>query len=220
MTYLESLKINQLRKLYSVFGLNPQITKRLVSVKQKDLILILKQESMISDSQAKEYLENQTFEGINDILDMVNNQRNVNNSADSLPNIEPKETNKKLKIEDANTVAQFNLEMRKRALEPVIAEIVSLDPKDNQLNKQCETFFVDNQIFDVVRVVPFGVPCELPRCIVENIQEARFPVYRQYSEAEQKIEKSLGTYLMQPKYSVTIYNKDDIHSGRINIKRG
>lgn len=220
MTYIESLKINQLRKLYSVFGLNPQISKRLVSVTQKDLLLILKQESMITDSQAKEYLENKTFGGIDDVLEMVKNSRTSAEVSSQLDTPIVKTETKTLKVEDANTVAQHNLAMKKKALETVIAEIISLDPKDNQLNKQCETFFVENQVFSVIKVVPFGVPCELPQCIVENIKEARFPVYREYSEAEQKMEKALGTYLLQPKYSVTVYNKDDIHTGKINIKRG
>lgn len=104
---------------------------------------------------------------------------------------------------------KFVTEQRKKAMETVIVTINPANPRDIEIGKTAETFFVDNQHFQVAKVVPFNVPCEVPKCIADNIKEALAPIYFMYSNEDALKLKKLGEYRMVPKYNVRIQEKSD-----------
>lgn len=104
---------------------------------------------------------------------------------------------------------KFVAAQRKKAMETVIVTINPANPRDIEMGKTAETFFIDNQHFQVAKVVPFNVPCEVPRCIADNIKEALAPIYFQYSNEDALQIKRLGEYRMVPKYNVRIQEKSD-----------
>lgn len=104
---------------------------------------------------------------------------------------------------------KFVTEQRKKAMETVIVTINPANPRDIEMGKTAETFFIDNQHFQVAKVVPFNVPCEVPKCIADNIKEALAPVYFMYNNEDALKLKKLGEYRMVPKYNVRIQEKSD-----------
>lgn len=99
------------------------------------------------------------------------------------------------------------LEMRKKALETVIATITCLDAKDISMNKECETFTVENAYFSIGKVIPFNVPVEIPRCLAESIKEIKTHKVITLSEENQRIQKRLSNVIRVPRYNVVIQEK-------------
>lgn len=124
---------------------------------------------------------------------------------------EVEQENKKASVSSTNPsdLRQLVAEMRKKAMETVIVTYSPNNTRDIESGKSAETFFVENRYFQVAKVVPFNVPCEVPRCIAQNILEALAPVYFRYDEDVARRSKKLGEYRMVPKYNVRIQEKTD-----------
>lgn len=104
------------------------------------------------------------------------------------------------------------LEMRKRALEPVVVTITCLDEKDISMNKECEMFSVENAYFSVGKIIPFNIPVEIPRALVDMIKEIKMSKVITLSEAQQRIQKRLSIVTRVPRYNVAIMDKEALGS--------
>lgn len=202
--YLNSLKRQQLIKLYNNFGAEKV---NCMLLKNDELKQRLLDEKILTKDTAEEFL----LKGIS--------QSKLNETKQVVTAI--KEPSPELEITDDATVIISNkqavteatvkelaVKMKKQAMEMLVVTIQSLSNRDIEAGKKSDTIYFANEYFSVAKVVPFGVRCELPRCIVEIAKEALAPVYTQFeSFAEQRKAGVKGVYRMQPKYSVIIHGK-------------
>ena len=87
-----------------------------------------------------------------------------------------------------------------------IADIY-FERNDISMNKECETFTVENAYFSIGKVIPFNVPVEIPRCLAESIKEIKTHKVITLSEENQRIQKRLSNVIRVPRYNVVIQEK-------------
>lgn len=108
----------------------------------------------------------------------------------------------------ATTLKNMIAEMRKTALEPVVVTITCLDEKDISMNKECETFSIENGHFSVGKVVPFNIPVEIPRALVDAIREIKMSKVIALSDEQQRLQKRLSVVTRVPRYNVAIMDRE------------
>lgn len=166
----------------------------------------------LNNSDLKQFIydSNTSLDEIKDFFNYIDSTKEKT-SKKAVVEQEIEQENKKASKQILNNddYKKFVAAQRKAAMETVIVTITPNHPRDIEMGKTAETFFIDNQHFQVAKVVPFNVPCEVPKCIAENIKEALAPVYYQYSNEDARILKKLGEYRMIPKYNVRVQEKSE-----------
>lgn len=166
----------------------------------------------LNNSDLKQFIydSNTSLDEIKDFFNYIDSTKEKT-SKKAVVEQEIEQENKKAskQILSNDDYKKFVAAQRKAAMETVIVTITPNHPRDIEMGKTAETFFIDNQHFQVAKVVPFNVPCEVPKCIAENIKEALAPVYYQYSNEDARILKKLGEYRMIPKYNVRVQEKSE-----------
>lgn len=160
------------------------------------------------------YDSNITLDEIKDFFNYIESSKEKSSKkpeVETTLETEVKQENKKAsnQVLTNDDYKRFVAAQRKKAMDTVIITITPNHPRDIEMGKTAETFFIDNQHFQVAKVVPFNVPCEVPKCVADNILEAMAPVYYKYSNEDSIILKKLGEYRMIPKYNVRIQDKSD-----------
>lgn len=206
--YLDSLKRQQLIKLYTKFGLNQDIKTNILRTKNDVLKELIIKEELLDINTAEEFLLERVTDKTKELDEVVNNIKQSNEQ----PQIKVTEgENPSIVVAKAVTKSKQHLrdiaaEMKKKAMTMLVATIQTRYARDVEAGKKCETIYFANQYFSVAKVVPFGVKCALPRCIIEVAQEAKAPVYHQYESFEQQRKAGrLGNYVLEPKYDVMVH---------------
>lgn len=225
-SYLDTLKRNELIKLYNRFGLDNSLKSKLLTFKNTALKELILKENVLDIETAKSALlktndsKTKETEHVVKGIQEYNNQPVVENLPETKDPIIIKNT---AQVSEANKVRELADKLMKRALEPLIVTIQTVHDRDIEAKKKSDTIFFSNQYFSVAKVVPFGIKCELPRCIVEIAKEALAPTYIKYeSFEEQRKAGTLGNYVMRPKYSVVIHGRkeDLIKSAQLEAELG
>lgn len=150
-----------------------------------------------------------TAQEITDFFDSISDKDDSKEAESKIKEIEQENSKASKSSVNPSDLRALVAEMRKKALETVIVTYSPNNTRDIEAGKTAETFFVENRYFQVAKVVPFNVPCEVPRCIAQNIQEALAPVYLRYEEDVARRAKKLGEYRMVPKYNVRVQEKHE-----------
>lgn len=207
--YLDSLKRQQLIKIYTKFGLDNEVKSNILKAKNDTLKELILNEELVTKDIAEEFLLDKNSEVIKEFDELVNGVREHN----SQPEIEVsgEDNNPTIVIAKAVTKSKQDLKelatkMKKEAMQLIVATIQTKYARDVEAGKKCETIYFANQYFSVAKVVPFGVKCALPRCIVEVASEAKAPIYYQFNSFEQQRKAGrMGNYVLEPKYDVMIH---------------
>lgn len=125
------------------------------------------------------------------------------NSNTSIPTegLDPKQ---KSAIASELALRQLMKTQRDRALEPVIISVSPNSENDISMGKTAEVISVENQYFGKALLVPFNKPVEVPRCIYENIRDARISKVHNLSESEQALQKKTFQIYLANKYNVAV----------------
>ncbi|EAL4587035.1 hypothetical protein NON42_001170 [Campylobacter coli] len=125
------------------------------------------------------------------------------NSNTSIPTegLDPKQ---KSAIASELALRQLMKTQRDRALEPVIISVSPNSENDISMGKTAEVISVENQYFSKALLVPFNKPVEVPRCIYENIRDARISKVHNLSESEQALQKKTFQIYLANKYNVAV----------------
>lgn len=125
------------------------------------------------------------------------------NSNTSIPTegLDPKQ---KSAIASELALRQLMKTQRDRALEPVIISVSPNSENDISMGKTAEVISVENQYFSKALLVPFNKPVEVPRCIFENIRDARISKVHNLSESEQAMQKKTFQIYLANKYNVAV----------------
>lgn len=125
------------------------------------------------------------------------------NSNTSIPTegLDPKQ---KSAIASELALRQLMKTQRDRALEPVIISVSPNSENDISMGKNAEVISVENQHFGKALLVPFNKPVEVPRCIYENIRDARIAKVHNLSESEQALQKKTFQIYLANKYNVAV----------------
>ncbi|ECW7644286.1 hypothetical protein F3667_01885 [Campylobacter coli] len=125
------------------------------------------------------------------------------NSNTSIPTegLDPKQ---KSAIASELALRQLMKTQRDRALEPVIISVSPNSENDISMGKTAEVISVENQYFSKSLLVPFNKPVEVPRCIYENIRDARISKVHNLSESEQALQKKTFQIYLANKYNVAV----------------
>lgn len=205
--YLDTLKRQQLIKLYSAFGIDKI---KCMSLNNNELKKRLLDEQILTKDTAESFLNKgitkQDLTATKEVVQAIkeNTQQELEVTDDATVIIS------KVTAKEQADTKSLSLRMRKKAMEPLVVTIQSLSTRDIEAGKKSDTIYFANEYFSVAKVVPFGVKCELPRCIVEIAKEALAPVYTAFeSFADQRKAGVKGVYRMQPKYSVIIHGKSE-----------
>lgn len=207
--YLDSLKRQQLIKLYTKFGLNQDIKTNILKTKNDVLKELIIKEELVDIETAEEFLLEKVTDKTKELDKVVTNIKQSNEQPEI--EISNEDNNPSIVVAKAVTKSKQHLqeiasEMKKKAMTMLVATIQTRYARDVEAGKKCETLYFANQYFSVAKVVPFGVKCALPRCIVEIAQEARAPVYHQYETFEQQRKAGrMGNYVLEPKYDVMVH---------------
>ena len=208
--YLDSLKRNDLVKLYTKFGTDQSFKSNILKQKNAKLKELLLEELVVTKDVAESFLGNKANNGkVENVVKLARNIQELNEQ----PHIEitQEDNNPAILVSKAVTKGKQHLKelaekMKKEAMTMLVATIQTQYDRDIEAGKKCETLYFSNQYFSVAKVVPFGVKCALPRCIVEIAQEAKAPVYHQYKTfEEQRSAGRMANYVLQPKYSVLVH---------------
>lgn len=207
--YLDSLKRQQLIKIYTKFGLDSETKTNILKTKNDILKQLILDEELVTKDIAEEFLLNKNSDSVKELDALVDGVKEYN----SKPTIEVLDEDKNPAIIVAKAVTksrqhlqELATEMKKEAMKMLVATIQTRYARDVEAGKKCETIYFANQYFSVAKVVPFGVKCALPKCIVQIAQEAKAPVYREFDSFEQKRKAGrMGNYVLEPKYDVMIH---------------
>lgn len=125
------------------------------------------------------------------------------NSNTSIPTegLDPKQ---KSAIASELALRELMKTQRDRALEPVIISVSPNSENDISMGKNAEVISVENQYFSKTLLVPFNTPVEVPRCIYENIRDARISKVHNLSESEQALQKKTFQIYLANKYNVAV----------------
>ncbi|EHZ2023223.1 hypothetical protein K5K75_001419 [Campylobacter coli] len=125
------------------------------------------------------------------------------NSNTSIPTegLDPKQ---KSAIASELALRQLMKTQRDRAMEPVIISVSPNSENDISMGKTAEVISVENQYFSKALLVPFNKPVEVPRCIYENIRDARISKVHNLSESEQALQKKTFQIYLANKYNVAV----------------
>lgn len=207
--YLDSLKRQQLIKIYTKFGLNSTIKSNILKTKNDVLKELIIKEELVSKDTAQEFLNEINTPKVQQLNELVAGVKEYNEQPEV--EISNEDNNPSILVAKAVTASRQHLKeladkMKKQAMTMLVATIQTRYSRDIEAGKKCETIYFSNQYFSVAKVVPFGVKCALPRCIVEIAQEAKAPVYHEYqSFEEQRKAGRMGNYLLEPKYNVIVH---------------
>ena len=113
------------------------------------------------------------------------------------------------KADSTNKLLELKLQSKKEAMETVIVKVSSNNIQDINLGKKAETISFSNEFMSVAKVVPFDIPCEVPKCIAYILKEARMPQYVPTSDPRTG---KVGDYRLVPKYNVDVYSVDEFKS--------
>lgn len=221
--YLDSLKRQQLIKIYTKFGLDSETKTNILKTKNDILKQLILDEELVTKDIAEEFLLNKNSDSVKELDALVDGVKEYN----SKPTIEVLDEDKNPAIIVAKAVTksrqhlqELATEMKKEAMKMLIATIQTRYARDVEAGKKCETIYFANQYFSVAKVVPFGVKCALPKCIVQIAQEAKAPVYREFDSFEQKRKAGrMGNYVLEPKYDVMIHGTLEEYEASEDKKR-
>lgn len=228
-SYLQSLKRNELVKLYANFGANQSIRSNIIKHKNNQLIEALVEEQVLTIDTAQACLNKETT---NEVVQAKKTAEVIANPSEEIESIE---TFKQDKIESTDdmiiskkianqnqNLRELAAKMKEEALETIVVKISPINDTDIRAKgKNSEVIMVANQFFSVAKAVPFNVKCELPKCIVKVAQEAVAPVYTPFDDMDvRKKTGRLGIYSLAPKYNVIVYGKtDEVIESETNKKR-
>lgn len=221
--YLDSLKRQQLIKIYTKFGLDSETKTNILKTKNDILKQLILDEELVTKDIAEEFLLNKNSDSVKELDALVDGVKEYN----SKPTIEVLDEDKNPAIIVAKAVTksrqhlqELATEMKKEAMKLLVATIQTRYARDVEAGKKCETIYFANQYFSVAKVVPFGVKCALPKCIVQIAQEAKAPVYREFDSFEQKRKAGrMGNYVLEPKYDVMIHGTLEEYEASEDKKR-
>lgn len=206
--YLDTLKRQQLIKIYTKFGLDDGVKTNILKAKNNDLKELIINEELVTKDIAEDYLLNKNSESVKELDALVNGVKEFKEE----PKVElSDDNNPSILISKAININNQHLrdlanEAKKDAMKLYVATIQTRYARDIEAKKKCETIYFANQYFQIAKVVPFGVKCVLPKCIIEIAQEAKAPVYHQYETfEEQRKAGRMGNYVLEPKYDVMVF---------------
>ena len=221
--YLDSLKRNQLVKLYTKFGLDKEAKSNILRSKNDDIKQLILKESVLTKDVANSFLLGETNTDVTNTTEVVKNIQEFNEQDEY--EITEEDNNPSILVSKAVTKSKQNLKelaekMKRQAMVMLVATIQTRYDRDIEAGKKCETIYFSNQYFSVAKVVPFGVKCALPRCIVEIAQEAKAPVYHAFKTFEEERRAGRkGNYVLEPKYTVLVHGTLDEYMASEDKKR-
>lgn len=217
--YLNSLTRQELISIFKIFGSRKFNNK----LKNEDMIRDLVDSGIISNEEIellREGVEVESNEQLRSVADNAaiirESNEKLNKSMGELSSSEEKEDKKgeekeivSEKVKQIRTINELVARNRKLASETVVVTVTPLDPTDLGLEKKAEVISFNNQYFAKSVVVPFYVPCEIPRVIYNVLKEAR---YRTSTALDPNAtpNKTLRRAYMTPKYSLQLHAKKDI----------
>ncbi|EIT8635667.1 hypothetical protein L3M67_000792 [Campylobacter coli] len=199
---LGNLDKELLINFFANFLSEPQEIEDLKKLNTKSLISKISKLD-ISDEEFKT-----TFRIIGVDIDELINELGIeedteSNSNTSIPTegLDPKQ---KSAIASELALRQLMKTQRDRAFEPVIISVSPNSENDISMGKTAEVISVENQYFSKALLVPFNKPVEVPRCIYENIRDARISKVHNLSESEQALQKKTFQIYLANKYNVAV----------------
>lgn len=203
--YLNTLKRNQLIKLYIKFGADQDIKSKIVKLKNDELKSRLLSEEILTKDIADGYLnhelDKETIQEVSDVGIAVHEEE-----AQVLQEKDTTIIMNKAQVKATKDLQELARKQQERAMEMLVVTIQNLSKNDLEAKKKSDTLYFSNQYFSMAKVVPFGVKCELPRCIVELAIEAKCPEYTPFETFEDaKKAGRLGVLRLVPKYSVVVH---------------
>ena len=228
-SYLQTLKRNDLIKLYANFGIDAELRKSPLKLNNIVLIDLLESENILTKDIAIEFLQGSAKDEVLAAkklsLEIANSLPSNEETFETLV-VDGKEAKEvmisKRIANQAQEVQALATKMREEAMETLVVKISPISDNDIRTRgKNSEIIMFANQYFSLAKAVPFNVKCELPRCIVKLAQEAVAPVYIPFEDAEtRKKTGRMGIYQLAPKYNVIVYGKaDEVIESEENKKR-
>lgn len=193
MERFSKLKIDRLKKI--IAPLLPEEEVKTLDTWSKDNILSRLNEMNLSDEQIEELLtSNQKFKS----------KENDNDKS------EQQTTQTTLIVEQARGKSEIELkkkilQMKKEALETIVVTITPLDERDITTGKDCEIFSIENSFMSIGKIVPFNIPVELPKCLVQSIREIMIMKVVPLNDEQQRIQKRYSTVIRVPRYNVALH---------------
>lgn len=212
--FLNTLDKLTLTKLYKEFGNKENERKKYATNKASTLAEWLVEEGNVTLEDIKSFLDNQSKESPEVVSAPANSIQAMLESGD----IDTNKIKQKQSNSDKNAVLAFKKKMELKAMEKVVITITPAHATTLDNEKQCETFMFANQFFSCGRVVPYNVPVEVPRCILNVIKEQQVPVYFDVSKQPQSSSiKMMTKVAMQPRFNVVELDRDTIQGQDIVI---
>lgn len=141
--------------------------------------------------------------GVN-VADYEDSEENSENSEENGKKISPRnDSHLKLRELIRDTI--------KKSDELVVISVSSNKPTDISLGKTSEVISVENMYYKKAILVPFNTPCEVPRCIYENLKQAKIAKFQQLSDQEQIRQGKTFQITMANHYNVVLIK--DPHNG-------
>lgn len=189
---------NTLKKVY--LSLDPNVKAKEISLLKEDKLI-----QRIIDLELDESEIENALKAINPDYDKPKDEVNVDNKVVDI--VSSRDLYSKAVSNQKEQLRRLADEMKRKALETVIVTLSPADNKNKVEGKDGEAVSIVNEYFSVAKIVPYNVPCEVPRCIAEYLKTAKRNVIKELTPDEARRTNKLSIRGIAPKYNVTIQEK-------------